>query len=63
MQLIEWGRTKKQIRENLTIKGEGNKNNSFLSPNKRAHTGWEEEEEGEKEERGVKQRYRIVWKF
>ena len=62
-----------QIQESLTIKGEGDKNNAFLSPNKRAYRKKrrkkkkkkrkkEEQSKGMEFEYGIFQ-YGIVWKF
>ena len=59
MQLLERGRTKRQIKENLTIKREGDqKYFIFWSPNKRAHTSWDKRGEEKRKRKKKKKKKR-----
>ena len=61
MQIIEGGRTKRQIRETLIIKrGERPKITHFWSPNKRTYGKKKKKRKKEEQSKGMEA---LVWKF
>ena len=59
---MESGRTKRQIKGNLTIKKRGDQKYLIFGLQKRAHTGWKRRrEKGRREKKKKKKRPRKVW--